>query len=342
MNEKLSLRMRIYYYLIIVIITIVTFGAVVGLLYLIGAFDVNYGLSIVMLISLFAVAVSVSSLMSYFVGQRILAPMVKLSAASKEVARGNFDVTVSDSSRLDEVQVTFRNFNAMVRELKGSATLSNDFVANVSHEFKTPLTAVEGYAMLLQDPTLTPEERSDYLDKIIYNTQRLTTLVGNILMLSKIESKSLAEESQEFRLDEQLRQAIVSLEPEWSEKQISFEASLDAVTFRGCERLLPHVWTNLIGNAIKFSPDGGTIHLSLLDQKECVVVSVRDHGCGMSEEVQARIFEKFYQGDPSHKALGNGLGLPLVKRIVELSDGVVEVESEPNRGSVFRVILPKL
>ncbi len=341
MNEKMSPRMRAYYSLIVVIIILFSGAMVTGVLYLLNLLNVSYQLSIITLISIFVVAAVAGGMMSFFVGRRILAPMLKLSKASAEVARGNFSITVSDSSKLEEVQTTFRNFNAMVRELNSISTLSNDFVANVSHEFKTPLTAIEGYAMLLQDPALSQQERGEYLDKILLNIHRLTSLVGSILMLSKIESKSLAEQYTTFRLDEQLRQAVVSLEPAWSEKGLSFDVSLDEVTFCGCESLLTHVWTNLLGNAIKFSPEGGQIRLRLLDQKQCVVVSVTDQGCGMSPEVQARIFEKFYQADSSHKADGNGLGLSLVKRIVELSDGVIEVVSEPGEGSTFRVILPK-
>ena len=341
MNEKLSPRMRTYYYLIIFVIILFSAGMVAGVLFLLDALGVVYKLSFSMLASLFVVAAVAAALMSYFIGRRILAPMVKLSKASKEVARGNFDIAVSDSSKLEEVQTTFRNFDAMVRELNSISTLSNDFVANVSHEFKTPLTAIEGYAMLLQEPALTAEERGEYLDKILYNTHRLTDLVGNILMLSKIESKSLAEQYTDFRLDEQIRQAVVSLESAWAEKDIVFNVDLDEVTLNGCEALLMHVWTNLISNAVKFSERGQTIEIRLLDQKECVVVSVTDHGCGMTPEVQERIFEKFYQGDTSHKALGNGLGLALVKRIVELSDGLIEVISKPGQGSTFRVILPK-
>lgn len=341
MNEKLSPRMRTYYYLIIFIIILFSAGMVAGVLFLLDALGVVYQLSFSMLVSLFVVAAVAAALMSYFIGRRILAPMVKLSKASKEVARGNFNITVSDSSKLEEVQTTFRNFNAMVRELNSISTLSNDFVANVSHEFKTPLTAIEGYAMLLQEPTLTAEERGEYLDKILYNTHRLSDLVGNILMLSKIESKSLAEQYKDFRLDEQIRQAVVSLEAVWVEKDIVFNVDLDEVTLNGCEALLMHVWTNLISNAVKFSERGQSIEIRLLDQKECVVVSITDHGCGMTQEVQERIFEKFYQGDASHKSLGNGLGLSLVKRIVELSDGLIEVVSKPKKGSTFRVILPK-
>ena len=340
-QRKYSLRMRTYYMLIVFVIVLFSFGTVAGALLLLQRFGFIHKLNLSALLGLLVVSAIAGGLMSYFIGRRILTPMVKLSNASKEVARGNYTVTIEDSSKMEEVQTTFRNFNAMVHELNSIATLSNDFIANVSHEFKTPLTAIEGYAMLLQDSTLSPAEREEYLSKILFNTHRLSTLVGNILLLSKMESKSLSEQSTCFRLDEQLRQAVVVLEPQWTEKNISFDAVLDPVSLIGCERLLSQVWTNLIGNAIKFSDEGREIVIRLLEQTECVVVSVQDYGCGMPPEIQAHIFEKFYQGDTSRRSLGNGLGLALVKRIVELSQGVIEVDSVPGGGSTFRVILPK-
>lgn len=341
MPEKLSPRMRTYYILIVAVIVLFSFGAIAGLLYLLEGLGVIPSLGIYTLISLLLVSGITVALMSYFIGRRVLTPLVKLSSASKEVARGDFDVTVSDSSKMEEVQSTFRNFNAMVRELKSISTLSSDFIANVSHEFKTPLSVIEGYAMLLQDDRLTAQEREDYLNKILVNTRRLNTLVGNILMLSKMETKPLPEQYTRFRLDEQLRQVVAQLEPQWSAKGISFRVRLDEVELLGWEQVLPYVWSNLISNAIKFSPSGSVIALTLLEQRECAVVTVSDRGCGMEPDVQERIFEKFYQGDTSHKAEGNGLGLALVRQIVELSQGVVEVESQPGKGSTFRVILPK-
>lgn len=341
MPEKLSPRMRTYYILIVAVIVLFSFGAIAGLLYLLEGLGVIPSLEIYTLISLLLVSGITVALMSYFIGRRVLTPLVKLSSASKEVARGNFDVTVNDSSKMEEVQSTFRNFNAMVRELKSISTLSSDFIANVSHEFKTPLSVIEGYAMLLQDDRLTAQEREDYLNKILVNTRRLNTLVGNILMLSKMETKPLPEQYTRFRLDEQLRQVVAQLEPQWSAKGISFRVRLDEVELLGWEQVLPYVWSNLISNAIKFSPSGSVIALTLLEQRECAVVTVSDRGCGMEPDVQERIFEKFYQGDTSHKAEGNGLGLALVRQIVELSQGVVEVESQPGKGSTFRVILPK-
>ena len=341
MEYKLSPRMRLYFYLIVSIIVLFTFGAVIAVLLILkrtGSVDSPGALT---LASLVLVSLVASGLMSVFIGRRILTPMLKLSNASKEVAQGNFNVSVSDSSKLEEVQTTFRNFNAMVQELNSITTLSNDFVANVSHEFKTPLTAVEGYAMLLQDGDLSPAEREEYLAKILYNTHRLSSLVENILILSKLESRPLPEQYTDFRLDEQLRQAVVILEAEWEKKKLSFDVQLDEVTVHGCESLLSHVWTNLLSNAIKFSEPGQEIALRLLEQTTCVVVTVADHGCGMDEATVRRSFEKFYQGDASRRAEGNGLGLALVKRIVELSDGVIEVDSTLGKGTTFRVVLPK-
>lgn len=341
MDYKLSPRMRLYFYLIVSVIVLITFGAVIAVLLVLRRSGDMASPGILSLASLVLVSLVASGLMSVFIGRRILTPMLKLSNASKEVAHGNFTVSVSDSSKLEEVQTTFRNFNAMVQELNSITTLSNDFIANVSHEFKTPLTAVEGYAMLLQDKELSDAEREEYLDKILYNTHRLSTLVENILILSKLESGPLPEQYTDFRLDEQLRQAVVILEPEWAKKDLSFDVQLDEVTFHGCESLLSHVWTNLLSNAVKFSAPGQEISLRLLEQTTCVVATVTDRGCGMDEATARRSFEKFYQGDTSRRADGNGLGLALVKRIVELSDGVIEVDSAPNQGSTFRVVLPK-
>ncbi len=341
MDKKYSPRMRLYYWLILAFIVIFSFLAVASGMFALEQLGIIRNLSISTLVSLLAVSLVTIALMSYFLGERILAPMVKLSKASKEVAKGNYNITVSDSSKLEEVQTTFRNFNAMVRQLDSVSTLSSDFVANVSHEFKTPLTAIEGYAMLLQDQTLAEDERAEYVEKILYNTRRLTNLVGNILTLSKIESAQLAPQYTDFRLDEQIRQAVVMLESEWGSKNSSFDAALESVQINSCESLLLHVWTNLISNAIKFSDEGSQITLNLKSQKECVVFTVTDRGCGMSADVQAHIFEKFYQADTSHRAEGNGLGLAMVKRIVELLDGVIEVDSAPDKGAAFRVILPK-
>ena len=265
-DKRFSLRLRTYYLLIIAIVVIISFGAVVGALTALQQLGVIGHINVSTLVALLLVAAAASGSASFLVGRRVLAPMVKLSKASREVARGNYSITVEDPSKLEEVQTTLRNFNALVREMNRINNVTNDFVSSVSHEFKTPLTAIEGYAMLLQDTGLTQAERDEYLDKILYNTHRLSTLVGNILMLSKLENQSLSDQRSTFRLDEQLRQAVVMLEPQWEEKSLSFRAELDAVSVTACEPLLLQVWTNLIGNAIKFSEPGQELSLRLLPQ----------------------------------------------------------------------------
>ena len=205
-DKRFSLRLRTYYLLIIAIVVIISFGAVVGALTALQQLGVIGHINVSTLVALLLVAAAASGSASFLVGRRVLAPMVKLSKASREVARGNYSITVEDPSKLEEVQTTLRNFNALVREMNRINNVTNDFVSSVSHEFKTPLTAIEGYAMLLQDTGLTQAERDEYLDKILYNTHRLSTLVGNILMLSKLENQSLSDQRSTFRLDEQLRQ----------------------------------------------------------------------------------------------------------------------------------------
>ncbi len=338
---KYSFRMRVYYWLIVSLVVLFSFVAIALALFFLESISGAPRLSLLALFTTLFVFTIAVGLIAYYVGRRILTPMVKLSEASTQVAHGNFNITVSDCSRLPEVQTTFRNFNAMVQELQRLDTLSNDFVASVSHEFKTPLSAIEGYAMLLQTPGLSAQEHEEYLERILTSTQRLSSLVGSILTLSKLETQALTEAQSVFRLDEQIRQAIVSMEALWSEKQLELDVQLDTVSLRGCEPILSLIWSNLLSNAIRFSEPGGTISLTLREQRECAVVQVRDHGCGMSPAVQARIFEKFYQADSSHKMQGHGLGLALVKRAVELSDGIIEVESAPGEGACFRVILPK-
>jgi len=217
--------------------------------------------------------------------------------------------------------------------------VQTDFVSNVSHEFKTPINAIEGYATLLQDSDLSAEESAEYVEKILYNTKRLSSLVGNILLLSKIDNQGIPDKKTVYRLDEQIRGAIVSLEPKWSERECEFDVELASIEYEGCEPLLYHVFDNLIGNAIKFGPDGGVIKVRLFRTEAEIVFTVEDEGPGIDEEHIKHIFNRFYQTDSSHKAEGNGLGLSLVKRILELTGGRIFVENLPERGAKFTVVM---
>lgn len=268
-------------------------------------------------------------------------PVTQLEKKMKEVAGGNFQVTAETKSRLPDVKSLYDSFNRMVKELGATETLQTDFISSVSHEFKTPINAIEGYAALLQDHQQSTEEQQVYIDKILLNTRRLSALTGNILLLSRLSNQSIHPQRTAFRLDEQVRQAIVSLENRWTEKDMEFDVELDETEYTGCENLLIHVWTNLLDNAIKFAPRGGMIRLRLGRQEETVRFTIADNGPGVPEEDRERIFHKFYQSDLSREMEGNGLGLALVRQIVQISGGRVWVENLPEGGCCFTVELPE-
>lgn len=275
-----------------------------------------------------------------FVGKLIIVPIQNISNAFDELSKGNFSVKVPENERIAEIREMSKRFNAMTFDLSHIETLRSDFVENVSHEFKTPIAAIEGYATLLQNPALSDERRELFVEKILDNSRKLSALSSNILMLSKLENRQTVPQYSEFRLDEQIRRAILRLESKWSEKQLEFDIDLPTQMYCGSEQLLEQVWSNILDNAVKHSPVGGTVRVSLLNKESAIVAEIADCGDGMSEETQKHIFEKFYQGDSSRKSEGNGLGLALVKRILDLCGGSVEVKSELGKGSVFSVTLP--
>ena len=276
---------------------------------------------------------------SYYLMNEIFTPLEKLSEASQQIARGEFDVKVDYDGSVEEIENTFQNFNFMVQELNSVEIMRNDFIANVSHEFKTPLSSITGYVTLLQDSDLTEEERHEYIQMAFFNIEKLNDLTENILRLSKLENQSTMSLPVTYRLDEQIREAIVLLEPKWSAKNIALDLDLPKTYYTGQQALLFQVWTNLIGNAIKFSEQNSSIFVSVKEADSYIEVMVSDNGIGMSEETLAHIFEKFYQGDSSRKEQGNGLGLALCKEILELCDGNIYVSSTPGKGSVFMVQL---
>ena len=269
----------------------------------------------------------------------LIDPIAKLRSAMREVADGDFKVEAKCESRIQDVQDIYDSFNSMVRELSTTETLQTDFISDVSHEFKTPINAIEGYASLLEgEPS--PEEQRAYVEKILFNTRRLSALPGHILLLAKLSNQSILPQKTQFRLDEQIRQAIVALEQKWSEKELGFEVELAETPFFGYESLLPHVWTNLIGNAVKFSPKGGEIRIKMMRTEGAVVFTIEDDGPGIVPGDEEHIFTKFYQSESSHGMEGNGLGLALVRQIVEMSGGSVDVRNLEEGGCRFTVRLP--
>ena len=227
----------------------------------------------------------------------------------------------------------------MAHELTSTEILQSDFVSNVSHEFKTPINAIEGYTTLLQGCDNLDAEHQEYVDKILFNTKRLSRLVGNILLLSKIENQEIQTHQTTFRLDEQIRQSIVALESAWTAKDIELDVDLEDVNYTGSESLMHHVWDNLIGNAIKFNPPGGLLKISLKKEKKEIIFTVSDSGPGLSEDSMKHLFDKFYQEDTTRKEEGNGLGLALVKRILTIVGGEISAENLAGGGCAFTVRL---
>lgn len=271
-------------------------------------------------------------------------PLHRLAEGTRKVAEGDFSVyvpTVHTSSRLDYLDVMILDFNKMVEELGSVETLKTDFVSNVSHEMKTPIAVIKNYAELLQTDRGTEEERREYARNIEEAAARLSTLISNILKLNKLENQNIDPDIEDYDLSGQLEMCILQYEELWDEKELELEVDIEErVDVRADRSLMELVWNNLLSNAVKFTEPGGTVTIRQRTAEGQVEVSVTDTGCGMSQESIRHIFDKFYQGDTSHAREGNGLGLALVKRIIDLMNGEITVVSRPGQGSTFTVRLP--
>ena len=284
-------------------------------------------------------SILVGLILFFVVNHQLLKPIDALTKATKEISKGNFDVTV-EKFRDDEIGDFTDSFNKMVKELASLDYLKKDFISNVSHEFKTPLSIIDGYIDLLEDENISPEERKEYLNTIREETGRLTNLSTNTLRLSKLENQEEPKNKQEFSLDEQIRKCILLLENSWNNKNIKMNVKLAKVSIYNEPELLEQVWINLLNNSIKFSNENSTISVNLLVKNKVATVIIEDEGLGIEKEKLERIFEKFYQADKSHSKEGNGLGLAIVQRIIRLCDGTIKVESELGKGTKFWVELP--
>lgn len=315
-------------------------AAIAGLLAVKGtppAFCLGFALKEI-LTPLFTVAIAITIVTAF--SKKAVSPVVELSNATKQIASGNYDIKIDSPDRKDEFGQLTRNFMLMAQELKTNEYLSKDFISNVSHEFRTPLAIISGYSKLLDSDQITEEERSDYALKIQDETERLTKLVSHILSLSKLDSQKILDRPVTFSLDEQIRQAVLDLEPQWRAKGIRVNLDMPAISYLGNEDLLAQVWSNLLSNAVKFTGEKGAISVHLHHDERQVSVVIADNGIGMDAATQQRVFDRFYQGDRSRTGQGNGLGLALVRQILDLLGGGISIDSAPGRGSLFTVFIP--
>lgn len=283
---------------------------------------------------------SASSLITYFVMKKVIvSPLTKLEDAMTKVSHGDFTVRLETNSRIEEIKRSYDGFNMMVKELRSTEMLQSDFVANVSHEFKTPISTIEGYVTLLKGEVNT-SDGEECVENILSSTKRLTSLIEGVLLLSKIENQSISPMLSAYRVDEQIRQAVVHLMDKWEKRGVLIDAELEEIVYLGNEKLLFHVWTNLIDNAVKFSERGKTVKLELKKEDGEIVFKVKDNGQGISESAKNHVFDKFYQVDNSRSKEGYGIGLALVKRIVTVYGGEVLVSDNTPKGTVFTVKLP--
>ena len=274
-----------------------------------------------------------------FLEHKLSANVTNLMDGLRAVAGGDYSVRLKTDKHqlLDDL---CEDFNRMTEELQSVRTLREDFVNSYSHEFKTPITAIKGFAELLSEPDLTEEERQQYLRIIQDESARLAELTNRTLLLTKLQSQRFLPDQTTFSLDEQIRRCAILCAHSWEEKNLTFSAELETVDYAGSEELLRQVWINLLNNAIRYTPPGGEIGVELRRIGGEAVVRVWDTGMGMTPEVQSHIFEKYYQGAAEDKKHGLGLGLSIVHRIIELTEGRIEVDSQPQQGSSFTVYLP--
>ncbi|OHW62001.1 alkaline phosphatase synthesis sensor protein PhoR [Andreesenia angusta] len=341
MNRRtLNLALVVFVFLIMACSAAST-GLIIHLLYryeLIS--DIRMAPTVLSLVSL-GVSIVIGTTLALALSRKVLKPLNELIEATREVARGNFEVEVEELDKDNEIGELVKSFNYMTRELKGIGMFHRDFINNFSHELKTPIASIRGFAKQLQNSDLTDEQRKEYAEIIVSEAERLTNMSSNILLLTKLENQEIITGKEDFFLDEQIRSCILLLQQQWEEKNIDFELDLDPLKYFGNEEMLSYVWTNIISNAIKFSEPNSSISIRCAEEMSDVKVNIKDEGIGMDDKTRVHIFEKFYQGDSSRKSEGNGLGLSLVKRVVELCGGRISVKSQIGKGSEFIVRLPK-
>ncbi|WP_294581796.1 HAMP domain-containing sensor histidine kinase [uncultured Thomasclavelia sp.] len=291
------------------------------------------------------VAIAVGTLVTIIISKTVLKPLQQVINATKEIGQSNFNYTIPETNLINnkktEITELISSFNVMTQQLASIELFKNDFINNFSHEFKTPISSIIGFAEELERDDITKEERKLYLSIIISESKRLANLSSNILLLTKLENQMIITNKKTFSLDEQIRNTILMMQDDWKSKNVNLELSLEAVEYYGNPELIKQIWINLINNAIKFTDENGTIKINLKTDDTKIIVVIEDNGIGMEPEIIKHIFDKFYQGDASRATKGKGLGLSLVKKIVDLSKGTIEVKSKIDQGTTFTIYLDK-
>ncbi|WNS44057.1 HAMP domain-containing sensor histidine kinase [Paenibacillus sp. MMS20-IR301] len=324
----------------IFLITVLITGVLIYLLSVIGVLNERVIQDIKVLTFVILIAcIIIGTVTSILASRRMLQSIRMFINATEQLAGGDFSTRLQ-LKHPPEFKILSENFNRMADELGGIEILRTDFVNNFSHEFRTPIVSIKGFAEILKDDGLSNEERHEYLDIVIEESARLTTLASNVLNLSKVEAQTILTGRETFNAGEQIRQCVLLLHGKLMKKRISFNANVQDYEIPGNKELLNQVWLNLLDNAIKFTPEGGEIEVAMKQAGDAVEITFHDNGAGISPAALPRIFDKFYQQDTSHAASGNGLGLTIVRRIIALHDGTVTCDSVPLQGTTFTVLLP--
>ena len=313
-----------------------------GIVYIQAAQQYNlYSSTLTRVMSVGIFFIAAFLLASLLGSKHISHPISELTEATRRITEGDFSVRVPEDDH-GEVGELMHSFNHMTEALGRTSYVQKDFISSVSHEFKTPIASIKGYARLLSMPGLSEEDRSEYISMIASESDRLSRLSNTMLRLTALEQQGKSALEEHFRLDEQVRQVILRMQAVWQEKDINWDLNLQEVHLISDSALLEQVWTNLIQNAVKFSDAGSTIHISVWESPDTACFEIRDHGIGMTEDEIKHIFDRFYQADRSRSSEGVGLGLSLVRRILDMLGGSVKVSSVLHEGSLFRIAIPKM
>lgn len=347
-KDKTNIRkLTVTFSLIVLAVLVIVLGISVFTVFLLDELEVlasKDGISVTQIVIFMAISsVVMGTIISAITSKLILSPLNMITSKLNSLANGNFGTRVDFDkivARVPSFLELSTVFNKLSEELKNTEMLRSDFINNFSHEFKTPIVSISGFAKLLKKGNLTEEQRNQYLNAIEEESLRLSYMATNVLNLTKIENQSILTDLTSYNVSEQIRSCILILEPKWAKKDIEFQIEMNEYTVDANEELLKQVWINLIDNAIKFSPKGNAVTIKASDITDYIFVSITNYGTEIPPETKSKIFNKFYQSDVSHSTEGNGIGLAVVKKIVDLHKGTVAVVSE-NQSVTFTVTIPK-